>query len=620
MKDSLTLEQTAKRLNISTITCLNWIRAGLLQRDNLTEETIKNLELRINNGEINRLNRRANKSRSTRRTLPNEYAYPQKSFSLIKQIASTLIETNENISEAVCLLAYVFVTAIANDTKRKNTQLAYTLIEDFAYKQNLNSTLIASLQKPIYQLIQLENNDLLGALYQTLLYEGSKSKMGSYYTPYPLIDEMLAQLPASPKNLLDPCCGTGGFLLRALHQKKLSPNKLYGFDKDPNACLLARLNLLWKCPTYTERPHIYCIDTLILEKEKSVLNLPPIHTIATNPPWGAYKNKTYTHQYLPTVHESFALFLEFSLAQLAPKGELNFLLPDSFLRVKTHRLIRQLLATQSSILDVNLHRRIFKNVFTKVLSLHIRKEKPTPFHCIKIQEGNKKHTLLQSDMLQATHYALRANLTPQKLEVINHLYTIPHQTLQKKAEWALGTITGNNQAFLRKHPTSQTQAIYNGKTVQPYFLSPTPHHIIYKPEQLQQVARNRLYLRPEKLVYKFISNQLVFAYDNKRSLTLNSANQMVPHLPGYTLKSCLALLNSAVFNFLFKELFATHKVLRNELEQLPFPFLDQTHEQRLAKLVDRAINKEPVQAEIDNEIFKLFHLQKKSIAIVTYSV
>ena len=620
MKHRLTLVQTAKRLNISTLTCLNWIRSGLLQRDNLTEETIKNLEHRINNGEINRLNRRANKSRSIRRTLPYDYAYPKESLSLIKQIASTLIETNKNITEAVSILAYAFVTAIANDTRRKNTHLAYTLIEDFACKKEPNSTLITSLQIPIRQLIQLENIDLLGALYQTLLYEGSKSKMGSYYTPYPLIDEMLAQLPSSSKNLLDPCCGTGGFLLRALQKKGLNPNKLYGLDKDPNACLLARLNLLWQCPTYIERPHIYCIDTLILEKGKCVLKLPPIHTIATNPPWGAYKNKTYKHQNSPAVHESFALFLEFSLAQLAPKGELNFLLPDSFLRVKTHRLIRQLLATQSSILEVKLHGRIFKNVFTKVLSLHIRKEKPTPFHRIKIQEGNKKHTLLQSDMLQATHYALRANLTPQKLEVINHIYTIPHQTLQEKAEWALGTITGNNQAFLRNHPTSQTQAIFDGKTVHPYFLSPTPHHIIYKPEQLQQVARNNLYLSPEKLVYKFISNHLVFAYDDKRSLTLNSANQMVPHLPGYTLKSCLALLNSAVFNFLFKELFATHKVLRSDLEQLPFPLLNQADEQRLVKLVNRAINKEDVQAEIDKEVYKLFHLKKKAITSVTYSV
>jgi predicted RNA methylase len=46
----------------------------------------------------------------------------------------------------------------------------------------------------------------------------------------------------SKKNVLDPACGTGNFLLN-LACRGHDPHRLYGQDIDPVACSIARINL-----------------------------------------------------------------------------------------------------------------------------------------------------------------------------------------------------------------------------------------------------------------------------------------------------------------------------------------------------------------------------------------
>ncbi|WP_334303208.1 TaqI-like C-terminal specificity domain-containing protein, partial [Coprococcus eutactus] len=43
----------------------------------------------------------------------------------------------------------------------------------------------------------------------------------------------------------------------------------------------------------------------------------------------------------------------------------------------------------------------------------------------------------------------------------------------------------------------------------------------------QQAAPERIYRAPEKLIYRCINRQLVFAYDESRHLTLNSCNLVI---------------------------------------------------------------------------------------------
>ena len=72
-------------------------------------------------------------------------------------------------------------------------------------------------------------------------------------------------------------------------------------------------------------------------------------------------------------------------------------------------------------------------------------------------------------------------------------------------------------------------------------------------------------------MYRFISNQLVVAYDDRQMLSLNSCNIVIPKIDGMQIKYILAILNSSVSQFVYQKEFHSIKVLRAHMEHIPIP-------------------------------------------------
>ena len=113
-------------------------------------------------------------------------------------------------------------------------------------------------------------------------------------------------------------------------------------------------------------------------------------------------------------------------------------------------------------------------------------------------------------------------------KIIDKIYQTKHITLKDKAIWALGIVTGNNKKFITSEDKSGFEPIYKGKDVKKFILDKPSSYIQFKPKKFQQVAPEEKYRVKEKLIYKFISKNLIFAYDNRKRLTLNSANILIP--------------------------------------------------------------------------------------------
>lgn len=128
--------------------------------------------------------------------------------------------------------------------------------------------------------LPLEEPDFLGIIYQSLLNEGNKNQKGSYYTPQAIVKSLTAALSAN-SIFLDPCCGTGSFLLGA-GAKICNPENIWGCDIDEIACFIAKINLIIMFKQVEFKPNIYNVD-FILENN---LFKTKFDIIATNPPWG----------------------------------------------------------------------------------------------------------------------------------------------------------------------------------------------------------------------------------------------------------------------------------------------------------------------------------------------
>lgn len=148
------------------------------------------------------------------------------------------------------------------------------------------------------------SEDVLKNLYQELVDPETRHELGEYYTPDWLAELTLERLEYKGGKLLDPACGSGGFLfaaVNALRKAGLKGSKLVanalenviGIDVHPVAVLMAKANLLLalrhELPGYAQDVtlRVYMADTLMAEEDKGkgVLTIPVSGKEAFNIPF-----------------------------------------------------------------------------------------------------------------------------------------------------------------------------------------------------------------------------------------------------------------------------------------------------------------------------------------------
>ena len=344
--------------------------------------------------------------------------------------------------------------------------------------------------------------------------------------------------------------------------------------------------------------------------------------IATNPPWGASFSKQeikQLKQLYPKIHsvESFSYFLTKSFKLLKPSGILSFLLPESILNVQAHKDIREFILKSTQIKKIIYLNRVFKNVFTPVIRLDLQKDLKKTNSTI-IKNTNTQYKAKQIQWTSNHDFIFDIHSHPLDTQIINKIYQVKHTTLKNKASWALGIVTGDNKKFIFSNIPSQNslafEPIYRGKDIKKFVLSKKPSCFIkFQPKKFQQMAPEYKYRVKQKLIYKFISKNLTFAYDDQKRLTLNSANILIPQIPDYPIKVILALFNSCLYQFLFQKKFSSIKVLRSHIEALPLPLWDKKTFSKIIKLTNQVIRTQNKFQELDDYITHKFKLTKKEI-------
>lgn len=462
--------------------------------------------------------------------------------------------------------------------------------------------------------------DPLGLLYQYLLSEGEKNFSGIYYTPGRMVDRILEGcLLKKDEKFLDPCCGSGSFLLSNIFS---SPENICGFDLDPVAVFIARINLLCKFSSHTFFPNIFCCDFLKKKAMNRKEALPvrsllqtSFSLIATNPPWGGvspHPEKKGKGEF----PETFSAFFTHSFPLLAKNGQMKFLLPASVLKIKKHENLRKYILKNCCLEKIFLpDGDFFTNVMTKSVVIHVKNAPQNHGFFWEQEKGEKtERESIKLDSIykqKNTHFSC-INEEEEKLlaKIRKHKkYDLSSST------FALGLVTGDNKNKVKKECLPGMEKVYTGKEIFPGFLAPAKNFIFYDRKNLQQAAKEEYYRAKEKLVYRFISSKLVFACDDSGSLFLNSANILIPTLPGISIKTLMGLLNSSVLNFYYTLTFGDLKVLKKNLQELPLPFLTEEQDKKLSFLVEKSIEKDKTShKQLQKEIAFLYGLDEKDLA------
>lgn len=612
MDKKISLQDTVSTLGVSSATVRNWIRHNYLTPEKngsgllFNQKEIEGLKEKIANGEINRLNKRANKKGSKNTFIPDEYAGNEKIIFLVQDIVKFFAPEANNQKQ-------ILYGMVLNLLRKKGLVSFENHIRNFDdiyiktefVKNELNSwRQLISNNFDFYNYSDLLNvelpeiSDILGLVYQSIVAEGNKAESGSYYTPKEIVDEIASEYIEHSSVILDPCCGTGQFLLSASDIIK-NPLNLWGFDTDEIAVALARINLLAKFPEKKFVPNIYRKNTLLNFCNNNLFSedIPRFDVIMTNPPWGFHFSNSETEQLqqlFPDIksNEAFSYFLNKGIDLLKENGRLSFILPEAILKVKVHRDIREKILAKTKILKIKNLERLFKNVFTPVIRLDVIKSTPDHLYEFKAEAKGQEHFVKQSRLKENPDFLFDVFNNGNDISIFEKIFNSEHITLKENADWALGIVSGDNRKFISENKLPQNEPILTGKDVKRFIANSPKNFIQFNPEKFQQVAPENKYRAKEKLIYKFISRELVFSYDNKQMLTLNSANILIPKLKNYPIKTILALFNSSLYQFIFQKKFGSLKVLRGDLEKLPLPLISEQQHKQIIKSVDTLISRE----------------------------
>lgn len=465
--------------------------------------------------------------------------------------------------------------------------------------------------------------DTLGFIYQSILNEGKRIADGIYYTTEKLTGHLTHNLTiGADKKFLDPCCGSGAFLLSLDTEH---PENLYGYDIDPIAVMIATVNLFIKYPSHDFKPNIKQLDFLAHSLFDHDAPDERFDYIYTNPPWGADRLGKYKSDF-PEISsgEKASMTILESLKHLSPDGIGCFVLPTSILSTKSHSDIRKIIAQQTKINAIQMLPGTFDGVFTDFFAIKLQNRKPSVQRYIihHIESTQKEIIELTSRQQKQGEIPFKAIL-PDEEHVIRKIERIKLGDLSNSI-WALGIVTGDNKTKLMDNAlTTGYEPIYTGKQISEFHLTGATKYIKFNPSELQQCAPERVYRAPEKLIYRFIAKFPIVAYDDTQSLCLNSANIIIPQIKGISTKSIAAILNSKPYRFYYLTKFSDIKVLKWNLSQIPIPRLTRKDNDALCALTDKARETgftNALEEELDELMASILGLTDKERLIIEEAV
>jgi len=309
-----------------------------------------------------------------------------------------------------------------------------------------------------------DHSEKLGDAFEYLLSVlGSQGDAGQFRTPRHIIDFMVAVLdPKKNETILDPACGTAGFLISAWKHilaantpandaatstvsnseinsysgnqdegykvKSLTPDErtrlagnIRGYDISPDMVRLSLVNLYLH--GFAD-PHIVEYDTLTSdEKWNEVADV-----ILANPPFMSPKGGIKPHKrFSVQASRSEVLFVDYMAEHLTATGRAAIVVPEGiiFQSGTAYKALRKMLVDTSLVAVVSLPAGVFNpysGVKTSILILDKRVHKQTDkVLFVKVQNdgfnlGAQRRAVVNSDLPEATRLLRSWMVAPDKFE------------------------------------------------------------------------------------------------------------------------------------------------------------------------------------------------------------
>lgn len=276
-----------------------------------------------------------------------------------------LFDTKVSASEMLKL----YSEAIERMVKNPNIPDLFANIFKNAYLPYRDPETLKMFLKTISE-FEYTHSEKLGDAFEYLLsVMGSQGDAGQFRTPRHIIDFLVAAVdPGKNDTILDPACGTAGFLISAFkhikeqnnntltpdEQKKLIKN-FVGYDISPDMVRLSLVNLYLH--GFSD-PHIFEYDSLSSEERWDET----FDVVLANPPFMSPKGGIRPHKkFTISSNRSEVLFVDYIAEHLNPKGRAGIIVPEGiiFQSGTAYKALRKMLVEKYLYAVVSLPAGVF---------------------------------------------------------------------------------------------------------------------------------------------------------------------------------------------------------------------------------------------------------------------
>ena len=218
--------------------------------------------------------------------------------------------------------------------------------------------------------------DLKGAMFEIFLKGTFRGSLGQFFTPREIIEFMVKVIdPKENETVLDPGCGSGGFLIETMKhvndelnekfivneihdlgkkQEDYAKNNLFGMDINERLAWVCKMNMVFHGDGHGGIVNSNALN--VTSKNKEIVDR-QYDVILTNPPFGSKINDQIIlsdsrFKDVARLKLTEVLFLSLCINLLKPGGRLGILLPDSILTNSSLKVVRDYIKRETIVKSI----------------------------------------------------------------------------------------------------------------------------------------------------------------------------------------------------------------------------------------------------------------------------
>ena len=324
------------------------------------------------------------------------------------------------------------------------------------------------------------------------------------------------------------------------------------------------------------------------------------------------------------------------------KGIVSYIIPNTLLTQEYYKETRELLLKECSLYKlVDYEEMPFENAVVENITLVIRNCLPTSnTEVVALKDNLERQTIIgkfkHSYFLAQKNYSFSIYSD----EIVDKIFSSNDFTpLKDFCEINQGiALKGDKSLSLRnENDNGEYLKLLDGRNINKYSINWTGVYLDYDLNRIHSCKRKDIFESEEKLFFRRVSKELIFTYDNEQFFALNTLIVVnIKANVNIKLKFILALMNSALMNYLYQKKFKSTKKVFSEIQtrsvkELPIVTPSEIEKTTLVYLseiilfinkIDFLIIKKSIFTNvIDGIVFQLYfpdHLKENKIDILDF--